>query len=541
MNPRWASTSARSSRVYDAIKAIVEGQCRRARVVELPEIMGLSNRIYVMHAGRVVAQLPGKGVAEADIPAHFPPRARLRSTKEAQHEGLCSGSRSAPGSWTAPLALVVLFVGLALTEPRFLGPQNLINVLRGGALLMIVACGQMLGADRARHGPVGRVDDGVDQRRQCVGHGAPGAGLGPGRRHHHGIAAGLAVGVVVGLCNGIAVAVFGITPFMVTLAMASIVGGVALSLTNGIPIYGLPEAFRRRSGPHAVAGHAADRVGGGDRGAVGLDRPEVHGAGNAHLRRGRQPAGQPGLRHRCALPPGAGLRRVRTGRIAREPAADGPDRFRPGSVGDTLALQSIGAAVIAGVSLHGGVGRVQWVALGSLFLLLLNNAMDLLRVDSKAQAIVMGLLIVLVVALDEFEERRKDRWPPKRSLATPSCAEGGMSHGSWSWRPCSVSPRRPERADGAQPAQHPDPDELYDDLRLRADVRDPGAASTSARGGCLLISVVVALVTTAVLGRRVAGLAVAAGIGATGWPRASALGLFNGACTAWLGVNPSPS
>ena len=39
-------------------------------------------------------------------------------------------------------------------------------------------------------------------------------------------------------------------------------------------------------------------------------------------------------------------------------------------VGDTLALQSIGAAVIAGVSLHGGVGRVQWVALGSLFLLL---------------------------------------------------------------------------------------------------------------------------------------------------------------------------
>ena len=50
---------------------------------------------------------------------------------------------------------------------------------------------------------------------------------------------------------------------------------------------------------------------------------------------------------------------------------------------------------------------MQWVALGSLFLLLLNNAMDLLRVDSKAQAIVMGLLIVLVVALDEFKKRRK--------------------------------------------------------------------------------------------------------------------------------------
>ena len=142
-----------------------------------------------------------------------------------------------------PLALVVLFVGLALTEPRFLGPQNLINVLRGGALLMIVACGQMLvlivrgmdlsvGSTMALTSVVSAL---------VMAHLAPGSG--PGVAITAGIAAGLAVGVVVGLCNGIAVAVFGITPFMVTLAMASIVGGVALSLTNGIPIYGLPEAF----------------------------------------------------------------------------------------------------------------------------------------------------------------------------------------------------------------------------------------------------------------------------------------------------------
>ena len=40
---------------------------------ELQEISGLSNGIYVMHAGRVVSRLPGKGVAEADIRAHFFP------------------------------------------------------------------------------------------------------------------------------------------------------------------------------------------------------------------------------------------------------------------------------------------------------------------------------------------------------------------------------------------------------------------------------------------------------------------------------------
>ena len=55
--------------------------------------------------------------------------------------------------------------------------------------------------------------------------------------------------------------------------------------------------------------------------------------------------------------------------------------------------------------------------------------------------------------------------------------------------------------------------------------------------GVSLISVVVALVTTAVLGDGSAGLAVAAGIGAA-LAAGFALGLFNGACTAWLGVNP---
>jgi len=37
--------------------------------------------------------------------------------------------------------------------------------------------------------------------------------------------------------------------------------------------------------------------------------------------------------------------------------------------------------VIAGVSLKGGVGKVEMVALGALFLLILTNAMDLLTID----------------------------------------------------------------------------------------------------------------------------------------------------------------
>jgi ribose transport system permease protein len=306
-----------------------------------------------------------------------------------------------------PLALVVLFVGLALTEPRFLGPQNLINVLRGGALLMIVACGQMLvlivrgmdlsvGSTMALTSVVSAL---------VMAHLAPGSG--PGVAITAGVAAGLAVGVVVGLCNGIAVAVFGITPFMVTLAMASIVGGVALSLTNGIPIYGLPEAFVAGLGrtlwlgmPPTVWAAAivvllvwiVQKYT-----ALGTRIYAVGGSPQAS-----RVSGIDVRFHLVLAYVGCALAASLASLLLTAQIGSGQ-----GSVGDTLALQSIGAAVIAGVSLHGGVGRVQWVALGSLFLLLLNNAMDLLRVDSKAQAIVMGLLIVLVVALDEFKKRRK--------------------------------------------------------------------------------------------------------------------------------------
>jgi len=234
---------------------------------------------------------------------------------------------------------------------------------------------------------------------------APGSG--PGVAITAGIAAGLAVGVVVGLCNGIAVAVFGITPFMVTLAMASIVGGVALSLTNGIPIYGLPEAFVAGLGrtlwlgmPPTVWAAAivvllvwiVQKYT-----ALGTRIYAVGGSPQAS-----RVSGIDVRFHLVLAYVGCALAASLASLLLTAQIGSGQ-----GSVGDTLALQSIGAAVIAGVSLHGGVGRVQWVALGSLFLLLLNNAMDLLRVDSKAQAIVMGLLIVLVVALDEFKKRRK--------------------------------------------------------------------------------------------------------------------------------------
>ena len=55
--------------------------------------------------------------------------------------------------------------------------------------------------------------------------------------------AGIGAGTCVGVVNGIGVAVFNVSPFMMTLGMASIGFGIALYLTGGVPVYGMPDAF----------------------------------------------------------------------------------------------------------------------------------------------------------------------------------------------------------------------------------------------------------------------------------------------------------
>jgi ribose transport system permease protein len=69
-------------------------------------------------------------------------------------------------------------------------------------------------------------------------------------------------------------------------------------------------------------------------------------------------------------------------------------------------LESIAAAVIGGVSLQGGVGGIIPVILGSLFVTMLSNAMDLLRVGGYAQQILLGCVIIGAIFLDRIRVSR---------------------------------------------------------------------------------------------------------------------------------------
>jgi ribose transport system permease protein len=69
-------------------------------------------------------------------------------------------------------------------------------------------------------------------------------------------------------------------------------------------------------------------------------------------------------------------------------------------------LESIAAAVIGGVSLQGGIGGVIPVILGSLFITMMSNAMNLLRIDGYIQQILLGVVIIAAIFLDRIRSTR---------------------------------------------------------------------------------------------------------------------------------------
>jgi ribose transport system permease protein len=76
------------------------------------------------------------------------------------------------------------------------------------------------------------------------------------------------------------------------------------------------------------------------------------------------------------------------------------------NLGGDLALQSLAAVVIGGVSLFGGRGSIVGVAFGVIFISMLSNGLNLLSVPSYTQMIIIGTALILAVVLDNLIARR---------------------------------------------------------------------------------------------------------------------------------------
>lgn len=79
----------------------------------------------------------------------------------------------------------------------------------------------------------------------------------------------------------------------------------------------------------------------------------------------------------------------------------------PASLGQGVEFRVISALLIGGVSLSGGEGSIFGTFLGILLMALISNALTLFAIDTNLQNVLIGSIMIISVAIDEFNRRRQ--------------------------------------------------------------------------------------------------------------------------------------
>lgn len=306
-----------------------------------------------------------------------------------------------------PFFLVSALVVFSLASAQFLTVENITNVARQSVYLVLVSLGQMLalvtgGFDLSVGTTIALTS--VISASVMVAL----VGVFPDAVWlviALGMLAGIGAALVVGAINGIGVAQFGVSPFIMTLGVQSVGAGIALYITGGVPIGNLPYAFGDFFGfgsvlgmpvPVLIAVLAAVWM------WILMNRARI-GARLYAAGGNIKAANLSGINTKrtlfaayviCALLASiAGI--LLTARVESGET----------NLGGTIALESIAASVIAGVSLRGGIGRVESVVLGAFFIVLVQNGMNLMQIGSYMQMVLLGSLLILAVIIDQFRYR----------------------------------------------------------------------------------------------------------------------------------------
>lgn len=246
-----------------------------------------------------------------------------------------------------------------------------------------------------------------------------------------GLIGALIAAGICGLTSGTIIARLKVPPFIVTLGVSFIVRGVALLLSGGQTVAGLPPGLRDYGNESLIY-----YVGAEGGGWYLFTRPEVTDAQLRSLDRvisypvlvtaivtlvaifilaktqfGRHTyaiggnkeaairAGVPVDRHTIMLYVMSALTCGLAGVLHTS-------RFSGGSpvAGDPLLLGSIAAIVIGGVSLFGGVGTINGTIIGALIIAVLQTGLVMLGVEPFWQFIVIGLVVILAVLIDQSRD-----------------------------------------------------------------------------------------------------------------------------------------
>ncbi|GAB2775188.1 sugar ABC transporter permease [Rhabdobacter roseus] len=219
-----------------------------------------------------------------------------------------------------------------------------------------------------------------------------------------GVAAMLAIGMLIGLINGLSVSILGMPAFMVTLATMIFFNGLAVWITGSQNIYNLPEAFNNLFYTSVLW----------------LPIPIWIGAivlllgffilNKTVLGQWIYAVGMNGKTARVSgIHVGATtvFAYVFSGFCVSMAAILYTSRLETASpvMGQNILLDIIGAVIIGGSSLYGGKGKIHMTTLGAVFIILLDNSLNLMGLSYFMIMIIKGAVIVSAVLLNEWKQK----------------------------------------------------------------------------------------------------------------------------------------
>lgn len=296
------------------------------------------------------------------------------------------------------LTLALLFIGLTIASPHFLTETNLASVVRQTAVINIMALGMTLII----------ISGGIDLSVGSIL--AIGGLLGTmamekGQPILVGIAIGIFTGLLCGFLNGLMITRLRINPFIVTLGTLGIYRGLALMISNGLPVHQIPSGFAFLGEGTVLGVPFVLWV----LLACALVMHLILGytkLGRYAFAIGSNPdaafyAGIPIKFHITAVYAIAGMLTGLAGMIEASRLMTGQP-----TAGIGYELQAIAAVVIGGGSLRGGEGSVVGTLVGAFIMGLLSNGSDLLGINPYLQQAIIGAVIIAAVAFDELRKRR---------------------------------------------------------------------------------------------------------------------------------------
>ncbi|WP_431914632.1 ABC transporter permease [Nonomuraea jabiensis] len=322
------------------------------------------------------------------------------------------------------IALAVLIVVFSVLSDAFLTVPNLITMTKHVAINGVIALGMLLVILK------GGIDLSVGS---IVGLAGVVAGELLGGLHVGGVIAYppvwvvivlcVAVGMAVGLINGILVTRFNVAPFIATLGMLYVARGAAMLISNGA-------TYPNLGGNPALGNTGFELLGSGR--PLGLPTSiwiMIALAVVVTLLLAKSPFGRwlyaTGGNERAADLSGVPIRRVKTivyvisGAcaavagliIASELTSAAPQ------AGETYELNAIAAVVIGGAALSGGRGTVRGTLVGAFVIGFLADGLVILGVSTFWQILIKGAVIILAVMLDQGQQRFKRRGAAAAAVA----------------------------------------------------------------------------------------------------------------------------